>query len=460
MARSKSRAVAATLGVCALIGASVPALTMAAGVEKAIIDRLRLLSEGLVMGGTANPTPDTPYFDATVNTYLEPRFPSIPFADYHALPTPEQFCPFVCLAPGTEPGGPPPFPLPSPLDPNDYPPNLTFGSSLFTEAGILNQAVRSPAGLDNLQPGNDLVVSGYSQSASVASVSMNDLIQNAEAGTAGWPTLSKLSNLHVVLTGDPNSPIGGILDRFQFPDTVAPFSLTPAMQHVPFVNIPLGTAPTPTTDIPSTVITGEYDGFGNFPQDPLNILADINALIGIATVHPYYSGYAPDQLADNINVGTIGTSNFEFIPENLPILQFMYNDSTTAGQFFGDFFSPYTRLFIDWGYGNAGDPGDSLTPTSAGGSAIDGLYAIPTAVSTNGANIAGSPYESSVGVAGGPWTAGPTGALYDGSAFTSVADSGIAGLFEKMDPLQMLAGLENAVIQSVVGPGLGEFYRS
>lgn len=38
----------------------------------------------------------------------------------------------------------------------------------------------------------------------------------------------------------------------------------------------------------------------------------------------------------------------------------------------------------------------------------------------------------------------PTGEFYDGS--------GLAGLFMKMDPLQMLAGTQNALIQSLVGP--------
>jgi hypothetical protein len=439
--RSRSPGAVLLAMVCAVVLGVTSMLTSAFvfGAEK-MVAQIKLLagdagSFGLVMGGTGNPTPDTPYFDAVVDKYLLPNFP-IPFDDYHALPTPEQFCPFVCVPAGGAPGGIPPFPLPAPLDPNDYPPNLTFGSSVTTGAGILNQAIRH--NLDSLQNGNEIVVSGYSQSGTVGTLSMNDLIAKAEAndgaGTTGWPTLDELKNLHVVLNGDPNTPIGGILDRFQFPDGIQAFSLSPAPQHVPFVNIPLSLAPTPTTDIPADVYTGEYDAYASFPQDPTNILADINALIGIVTVHPFYPTYTEDQLASAIDVGTIGDTHFYDIPENLPILQFMFNGGT-AGQFFGDFFSPWARLFIDWGYGNAGDP------------AVDGLYKIP-----GGANIEGSPFEQEFGVAGGPWAATPLGTLYDGSALTSVADSGIAGLFEKMDPLQMLAGIDNAFIQSIIGP--------
>ena len=50
---------------------------------------------------------------------------------------------------------------------------------------------------------------------------MNELIANHQ---------TNLADLHVTLLGDPNSPIGGILDRFQFPDGVGAFSLSPEPQ--------------------------------------------------------------------------------------------------------------------------------------------------------------------------------------------------------------------------------------
>ncbi len=56
----------------------------------------------------------------------------------------------------------------------------------------------------------------------------------------------------------------------------------------------------------------------------------------------------------------------------------------------------------------------------------------------------GSPYDATVGWAGGPWAETPLGQLWDGS--------GAAGFIEKMDPLQMLAGIQNAGIQSILGP--------
>lgn len=393
--------------LCAVVLGVTSMLSSVLGLEglDKLTARLRLLAdEGWIMSGTGQPDPTVgPYISQILAGYLQPSSPHFPgqptFPGYHfaGLTTPEQFCPFVCI-----PGQPP----------------LNFGQSLTQGVADLNGKIAP-----QLLAGDNVTVFGYSQSATIASMEMNNLI--AGAGTAGNPTMDQLGNLHVVLIGDPNNPIGGILDRFQFPDGVGPYFASQP-QHVPFVNIPLGLAPTPTEHISTDIYTGEYDGWANFPQDPTNILAVVNALIGIATVHGFYPDYTADQLAGAINVGTIGGANFYMIPENLPILQFMYNGGT-AGQFFGDFFSPWSRLAIDWGYGNAGDP------------EVDGLHKIP-----GGDFINGSAYEQAFGVAGGPWAMTPTGELYDGS--------GVLGLFSKMDPLQMLAGTQNALIQSLVGP--------
>lgn len=351
-----------------------------------------LADEGWIMTGTGTPDPSAAYLSAVEADYLttsnfsgQPTFDGYTFT---ALDTPEDFCPFVCVA---------------------GEPSQNFGQSLATGVAELNAKI-----LPQLLAGDDVTVFGYSQSATIATIEMQDLIANA--GKAGYPSLAELRDLHVVMIGDPNNPIGGMLDRLQFPDD----------NHVPFVNIPLSIDATPTADISSVIYTGEYDGFGDFPQDASNLLADINALIGIETVHGYYPQDSSAELSSAVDIGSLGTDKFYVIPENLPILQFMFNGGT-AGQFFGDFFSPWLRLDIDWGYGNAGDP------------AVDGYYKIAA-----GPNINGSAYEQAVGVAGGSWAETPEGKLYDGSS--------VLGLFDKMDPLQMLAGTDNALIQSLVGP--------
>ncbi len=379
--RLRSRGYASLVIACAAAtGALSIGLWAFPSEVKALIAEARLLAdEGWIMSGTDVPTPDNGFLSSVESLYLSQDSAYT----FDPLTTPEQFCPFVC---------------------NPSEPNLGFGDSLNTGASDLNNVI-VPA----LQGGNDVAVLGYSQSADVATVEMNDLLNNTPAGV-------NLNDLSVTLLGDPQSPIGGILDRFQFPDGVGAFSLTPEPQHVPFVDIPLSLATTPTTGIATDIYTGEYDGWADFPEDPSNLFADLNALIGIETVHPYYPDPTPGVNLDTngiISLGSIGNTNFYEIPAPLPTLAFMY-DGGPAGQFFYDSFAPFATLFDDWGYGNPGDPG--------------------AGIEVNGVDPIG---------AAGPWTVDATGQL---------VESGGAGFAPEMDPLQMLAGMEYATVQTFVGP--------
>jgi len=366
--------------VCAAVMGVMSMMTSAFvfGVKAIIAEAKLLANEGWIMSGTGVPTPDQDYINDVESLYLTP-FSSYSF---QGLTTPEQFCPIVCVA---------------------SEPSLTFGESVNQGVTDLNNVI-VPA----LQGGNNVAVLGYSQSATVATVEMNDLLNNTPAGV-------NLSHLSVTLLGDPNSPIGGILDRFQFPDGVGAFSLSPEPQHVPFLGIPLSLATTPTS-ITSDIYTGEYDGWANFPEDPSNLFADINALVGIQTVHPFYPDPTPGVNLDTthmIDLGTIGNAHFFDIPAPLPTLALMF-DGGPAGQFFYDFFAPFAILSDDWAYGNPGDPG--------AGFEVNGV--------------------DPIGVAG-PWQVDATGQL---------VASGVAGFIPKMDPLQMLAGMEYAGVQTFVGP--------
>jgi hypothetical protein len=367
--------------VCAAIMVVTSMMTSAFvfGVKAIIAEAKLLANEGWIMSGTGVPTPDQDFLNSVEALYLTP-FSSYSF---EPLTTPEQFCPIIC---------------------NASEPNLGFGDSLNQGASDLNNVI-VPA----LQGGNNVAVLGYSQSADVATIEMNDLINNTPAGV-------NLNDLSVTLLGDPQSPIGGILDRFQFPDGVQAFSLSPEPQHIPFLDIPLSLATTPTSGIATDIYTGEYDGWANFPEDPSNIFADINALIGIGTVHPFYPDPTPGVNLDTNNIidlGTIGNTHFYDIPAPLPTLAFMF-DGGPAGQFFYDFFAPYATLSDDWAYGNPGDPG--------------------AGIEVNGVDP--------IGVAG-PWQVDATGQL---------VASGVAGFDPKMDPLQVLAGEQYAAVQTFVGP--------
>jgi hypothetical protein len=377
-ARTRAVGAVAAAAACATTLAVTPAFQ--SGMRTLMAEVGLVANDGWIMGGTGNPIPDSDYLNSVENLYLPGGYA------YQGLETPEQFCPIVC----------------SPDQPN-----LGFGDSVNIGVGNLHDAADQ-----ELTNGDHVSVLGYSQSATVASQWMNELIADHQAN---------LGDLHVTLLGDPNSPIGGILDRFQFPDGVGQFSLTPEGQHVPFLDIPVGLEPTPTDGgIATDIYMGEYDGWADFPSDPGNIWADINALIGIETVHPYYPDPTPGVNLDIgpggagvIDLGSIGDDHFYAISAPLPTLAFMF-DGGPAGQFFYDSFSPFATMFDDWGYGNPGDPGAGI--------AVGGV--------------------DPIGVAG-PWQVDATGQL---------VASGAAGFIDKMDPLQMLAGMEYAAAQTVIGP--------
>lgn len=331
--------------------------------------------------GQADPTIG-PYIGMILDRFLSPTAPWFAgqptFSDYifKGLTTPEQFCPIVCQ------------PLPIPF--------LNFGQSLAEGVNLLEAAIRP-----QLEAGDNVAVFGFSQSATIATLAMNALLDNPPGG------LYDPANVSFVLIGAPNNPIGGILARLLFGADD-----NPSAQHLPFINVPLGIGASPTTPFATDVYTAEYDGWANFPQNPANLLALINALIGIQTVHSSYP--VADNLGDTINLGAIGDNNFYMIPEQLPILWPLYQVPYVL-PVLGEFLAPMLKLSIDWAYGNPGDPDAGI--------AVNGVDPIGAA---------------------GPWAVTATGQLADTSA--------APGFLARMDPLQMLAGLQYAGVQTVVGP--------
>jgi hypothetical protein len=368
----------------ALLLATIFAVVL--GVVSALPPGLALQVEKFI-GGTSMPDPTVGgYMDLVQARFLtsSPLFSGqTTFPDsytFHGLHTPEEFWPVFG--------------------------SLKFADSLAQGVSILDSTIRPL-----LQAGDNVAVLGFSQSATITTLELNNLVANPPGG------FFDPANLHLVLLGDPNNPIGGMLTRLHFSDGVAPFTLDGAPQHLPFLNVPLGIGPTLTGPFPTDVYTGEYDGWANFPQDPLNLLAVLNALIGIGTVH---SDYPVFDLADTINLGSIDATNFYMIPGQLPILWPLYQVPYVL-PVFAEAIAPGLKLAIDWGYGNPGDPG--------AGFAIGGV--------------------DPIGVAG-PWAVTASGHLSD--------ISGVAGFMPRMDPLQMLAGLQYAGVQSLLG-GINEILR-
>jgi hypothetical protein len=139
------------------------------------------------------------------------------------------------------------------------PESEAYSSSFVGLADLQAAMAQQPAG----QP---YLVEGYSQSASIAVEEKNALL---EAG--------QQPNVTFLLLGDPSNPDGGITERFVGLDIPG---IGPAFDDV-----------LPTDAGISTIdITNQYDGFADFPEYPINVISDLNALLGIAYAHGAYGG--------------------------------------------------------------------------------------------------------------------------------------------------------------------------
>ena len=114
----------------------------------------------------------------------------------------------------------------------------------------------------------------------------------------------------------------------------------------------------------------EYDGFADFPRYPINFLSDLNAFLGIATIHGTYlnggvdgSGPTAEQIANAIllpgsmDSGTTDSlTNYYMIDDTAPLVSLL---PTQLQELLG----PDLTYLINLGYGD-GSLGYSVTADS------------------------------------------------------------------------------------------------
>ena len=221
--------------------------------------------------------------------------------------------------------------------------DLTLDISLARGVISLDNAINL-----QIQPGTgqSIAVLGYSQSAIIASMEMPKLL--AEGFTP--------SQVNFTLLGDISNPNGGVFTRF------------PGLS-IPSLGITFGTA-TPSNDFPTTIFTQEYDGFADFPQYPINLLSDVNALAGIVFVHGTYPTLTTAQLNSAFPLpqsGAPSMTTYEMIPTpNLPLLDPL-RAIPLIGNPLADLVQPDLTYLVNWGYGNplfgySTGPADVVTP--------------------------------------------------------------------------------------------------
>jgi PE-PPE domain/PE family len=271
-----------------------------------------------IMGGTFNPQPTPAYVTAINNLFIQSN-PSYAGYTPFGLYTPES-AGLIPLVSG-----------------------FSLNQSILQGQLILNNVVM------NLPTGSKTLIFGLSQSAVIATVEMRAL-------DALPPDLRPSPNdLSFMLIGNGDTPNGGFFSRFSF--------------NIPLLDISTYGATPPDTPYPTTIYTQEYDGFANFPQYPLNAVADLNALAGAVFVHSGYPFLSPEQLGGAVQLATSpgyyadgGVTHYYMIAnQDLPLLA-PVRAIPFVGTPLADLLQPDLRVLVNLGYN---PNGYANIPTSA-----------------------------------------------------------------------------------------------
>ncbi|MCV6979885.1 PE-PPE domain-containing protein [Mycolicibacterium pulveris] len=291
----------------------------------------------LIMGGTGHPLstpPDTApyvqqYMDDAVNNFVSPASAAtiptgIPQGPYNsvAVITPEQDWPNYGQLPISE--------------------SISQGlaslhSCISSNVCDYNTEMESTAP----SPSDTFVVFGYSQSAAIAMLEKARLA--AEYGEGEGPDVS------FVVIGAPR-PNGGLGAR----DTTGlmTFLLFGRWPDADLINMPI---PTDTQHFTANAVI-QYDGFSDFPLNPLNLLATVNAYMGVLLFHTTYGDHSLDD-PGVIDQGQYGDTRFYLFPsEILPVLK-PIQSIPVIGPALADSWDPVLRVMIESAYNRGISPG-------------------------------------------------------------------------------------------------------
>ena len=207
---------------------------------------------------------------------------------------------------------------------------MPLDTSVSEGVTILNNTIAP-----QLDAGQPVDVFGISQSSVIASLEMEQL--DPSGMPSGLPA-------QFVLVDNLMNPNGGVFERF-------------AGLTLPSLGLDFYGA-TPANDFPTTIYTLEYDGFADFCQYPANFLCDLNAVIGMETVHGLALDLTPTQLQSAIllpgseALGADSLSNYYMIPTtDLPLLDPL-RAIPVVGNPLADLLQPDLTYLVNLGYGD------------------------------------------------------------------------------------------------------------
>jgi hypothetical protein len=167
--------------------------------------------------------------------------------------------------------------------------NLAIGENWFP--GSIAQVVNYPASFGILS--GSLAAPGANAAVAIGQRTLNDQIMNAVAKDNGSPVrIAGLSEGTIVvnrelayLATDPTAPPAHALQfvMFSSPELGLADTYLPSGTTVPLLNYTVQGLPNTQYDV--SVVFGQYDFFGNPPDRPWNLLADVNSVFGGAYYH-------------------------------------------------------------------------------------------------------------------------------------------------------------------------------
>ena len=271
-------------------------------------------TSGLILGTTYNPTPSPGYMDTARRYYLDPTTScKVDACPLTPVTTPEEFWPL------------------SGWGDRSIDQSIAIGAEDFHTA-LLAELAANPG---------QVVVYGTSQGGAVMSLEKRRL--------ADLPQPDK-DRLVFVITGNPNRPNGGLLERF------TPLS-------VPGLGFTFNGATPTNTGIKTVDIAFQYDVIADFPRYPLNPLVWLN-MAAAESIHSSYltstDGYTEAQLEqainDPANRQTYGDTVYITIPtKTLPLADLIRSWGTEHGvstitKPLADLLEPSLRALIELSY--------------------------------------------------------------------------------------------------------------
>lgn len=227
-----------------------------------------------------------------------------------------------------------------PITPPGYFTSPTFDQSVA-------EGVKNLEGLRPVDGGSPKdVLWGYSQGATVVTLYKRDY--NAQPNPPATPPT-------FVLVANPNRPNGGILERGVAFGTIPIFGVTFSGPT------PTTTAGAPAGKITTYDIARQYDGIADAPENPLNVVADANAVMGFYYLHGHYVDINP-ATSNLIDQGTYGDTHYYLIPTYpLPLLMPLQS-VPVVGAALADTLDPPLRVIVESAYDRSTSPGQ---PTPA-----------------------------------------------------------------------------------------------